>query len=203
MAETKEKELTLWGALHQRQWNNPPQRHHDRNGACLVAFLPSPLAYPKNMITTLAPLDNDDIEVRHSDVHGMGTFARRNLPRGRLVGNYEGRRYTPDEENERPWDHGLTYVFGLSDGTIIDGAEGGNATRHLNHSCAPNCQAFEEADDDGQLHIVIRTRRRVREGEELFIDYRLDVGDADPADYPCQCGAPGCRGTLAADAKTS
>ena len=150
------------------------------------------------MITELASINDDDLEVRHSDIHGIGTFARRGMPPGHFVGTYEGRRYAPTEENDRPWDHCLTYVFGLSDGTLIDGAEGGNATRHINHSCAPNCQAREEADDDGQLHIVIRTRRRIRMGEELFIDYRLDVGGADPADYACRCGAAACRGTMAA-----
>jgi len=156
-----------------------------------------PIAYRKNMITELSLSDDDEVEVRGSAIHGMGTFALRGMPPGHFVGTYEGRRYAPTEENDRPWDHGLTYVFGLSDGTLIDGAEGGNATRHINHSCAPNCQACEEPDDDGVLHIVIRTRRRVRAGEELFIDYRLDVGDADPGEYPCRCGAPGCRGTMA------
>ncbi len=86
----------------------------------------------------------------------------------------------------------------LSDGTVIDGNVGGNATRHINHSCAPNCQAEEEEGDDGQLVIVIPTRRRIRAGDELFIDYRLDVGGDDPAAYQCRCGAPRCRGTLAA-----
>jgi SET domain-containing protein len=140
----------------------------------------------------------DDIEVRRSAVHGLGTFALRGMPPRHLIGTYEGRRYAPTEESERTWDHALTYIFGLSDGTLIDGADGGNATRHINHSCEPNCQASEEADDDGELHIVIRAKRRIRAGEELFIDYRLDVGEDDPMDYRCRCGAPRCRGTLAA-----
>ena len=92
----------------------------------------------------------------------------------------------------------MTYLFALSDGSYIDGRDGGNATRHINHSCEPNCQASEVVDDDGTLRIEIRTRRRVRAGEELFIDYRLDVGDADPRDYECRCGTARCRGTMAA-----
>jgi uncharacterized protein len=137
----------------------------------------------------------DDLELRPSAVHGLGAFARRGVPPGHTIGTYEGRRYRPgDGPAENP---DLTYVFGLSDGTLIDGADGGNATRHINHSCEPNCQASEVADEDGVLHIEIRTRRRIRAGEELFIDYRLDVGDADPAAYRCRCGSPRCRGTLA------
>jgi len=133
------------------------------------------------------------IEVRASGVHGLGAFAVRDLAKGDVVGIYHGRRYQGDEA-EREWDHALTYVFGLSDGSFIDGSDGGNATRHLNHSCAPNCVAFEI---DGE--IVIEAARRIRAGEELFIDYALDVGpDADPDAYPCRCGAPRCRGTMIA-----
>lgn len=144
------------------------------------------------------PVADNDIELRSSAIHGVGVFALRGLPPGHLVGSYEGRRYLPTDGHAALRGGEITYVFGLSDGTLIDGSEGGNATRHINHSCSPNCQACEETDGDGGLHIVIRTRRRIRAGEELFIDYRLDVGADDPTDYPCRCGAANCRGTLAA-----
>ncbi|HEV7915281.1 MAG TPA: SET domain-containing protein-lysine N-methyltransferase, partial [Albitalea sp.] len=62
----------------------------------------------------------------------------------------------------------------------------------------PNCQAREAYDDDGELQVVIHTKRRIRGGEELSIDYRLDVGGDDPAAYRCRCGSENCRGTLAA-----
>ena len=116
------------------------------------------------------------IEVRQSTVHGLGAFATQPLQRGRELGVYLGRRYAPGEVAERAWDNGLTYVFGLSDGSIIDGAEGGNATRHLNHSCAPNCQAYEVEEEQGGLRVVIEAKRRIRAGAELFIDYALDIG---------------------------
>lgn len=155
--------------------------------------MPTPM--PTDIRTAPA---HDGIELRHSPVHGLGAFALNSMPPGHLVGVYEGRRYDPNSESNRHGDVELVYVFGLSDGTLIDGADGGNATRHINHSCAPNCQACEEDSDDGELRIVIRTKRRIRAGEELFIDYRLDVGDSDPADFPCHCGSPRCRGTMAA-----
>lgn len=140
---------------------------------------------------------DEPIEVRQSTVHGHGAFATQPLQRGRQVGVYGGRRYSPGEVAQREWDNGLTYVFGLSDGSLIDGSEGGNATRHLNHSCAPNCVAFEVAGHEGDTRVVIEARRRIRAGEELFIDYALDIGEDDPAAYPCRCGAPKCRGTMA------
>jgi uncharacterized protein len=151
------------------------------------------------MMTIDSPcIDLDEVEVRDSRIHGLGAFARRGMQPGHVVGRYEGRRYSPTEEGEAEVDHHLTYLFGLSDGSLINGAEGGNATRHINHSCSPNCQAVEERDEDGEIHIVIRTLRRVKAGEELFIDYRLEVPDEDVEHYPCRCGTAGCRGTMAA-----
>ncbi|WPG41040.1 SET domain-containing protein [Variovorax sp. EBFNA2] len=155
-------------------------------------------------MTEQAISDHPHIEVRHSDVHGAGAFALCDLPRGSLIGLYTGRRYSADEAHGEDWDNRLTYLFGLSDGTTIDGAEGGNATRHLNHACEPNCEAQEEYGEGGQLVLRIEAIRRIRAGEELFIDYALNVdANADPQDYSCQCGSLRCRGTLLAPLATS
>ena len=137
------------------------------------------------------------IEVRRSGVHGQGVFALRAIRSGRKIGPYAGRRYAPDEVHTG-WDDQLTYLFGLSDGSMIDGAQGGNATRHLNHACDPNVEAVEDCNAADDRVLVIHTTRDIRAGEELFLDYALDVGGDDPAAYPCECGAARCRGTLAA-----
>jgi SET domain-containing protein len=136
------------------------------------------------------------IEVRNSPVHGTGVFATGFIPAGTAIGCYTGRRYSVSEQQSRDWDNGLTYVFGLSDGSVINGAEGGNATRHINHSCASNCVAHEVESEDGTLHIEIEAAGRIRAGQELFLDYRLDAGGGEGVGYDCRCGAPGCRGTM-------
>jgi SET domain-containing protein len=138
-----------------------------------------------------------DLEVRPSTVHGLGAFVRRGVQKGHVLGPYTGRRLSPAEVARQDWNNALTYVFGLSDGSVIDGAVGGNATRHINHSCAPNVQAYEVEDEDGTASVVIEAKRRLRAGEELFLDYALDIGEDNPADYPCRCGSPKCRGTMA------
>ena len=139
------------------------------------------------------------VEVRQSGVHGHGVFATRALRAGAEIGRYAGRRYAAGEVHA-DWDDGLTYLFGLSDGSMIDGAQGGNATRHLNHACEPNVEAVEAYGAADRLEVVISARRRIGVGEELFLDYALDVAGDDPADYPCACGSARCRGTLAAPA---
>lgn len=138
------------------------------------------------------------VEVRHSGIHGHGVFATRFVVAGSVIGRYMGRHYRPDQVNEHDWDHDVTHVFGLSDGSVIDGADGGNATRYINHSCAPNCVAYEIEGGNGELHVEIEALCGIPRGTELFLDYGLDVGDNDPADYPCRCGVRHCRGTLVA-----
>ncbi|MEO8124008.1 MAG: SET domain-containing protein-lysine N-methyltransferase [Burkholderiales bacterium] len=143
----------------------------------------------------MQPLDG--VEVRRSCVHGQGVFATRLLQAGEQIGCYAGRRYAPDHV-EDAWNDRLTYIFGLSDGSMIDGAQGGNATRHLNHACVPNVEAIEEYDESDKLVINICATRRIAAGEELFLDYALEVEGDDPAAYPCACVSTQCRGTLVA-----
>lgn len=137
--------------------------------------------------------------IGRSSVHGEGAFAGRDLAEGEQIGVYEGRRYSAHEVKRRDWDHDLTYVFGLTDGSVIDANIGGNATRHLNHSCAPNCIAYEEQGTGGRTIVAFYALRAIRAGEELFLDYNLEVDDAkDPGAFACACGAPVCRGTMLA-----
>jgi SET domain-containing protein len=141
------------------------------------------------------------IDIGLSCVHGKGAFASKDLFEDDRIGVYEGRRYTARQAGRRNWDSGLTYVFGLTDGTVIDAANGGNATRHLNHSCAPNCIAYEEVTEGGRMVIAFYALRDIRAGEELFIDYSLDVDESeDRTRFGCACGADVCRGTMLAAA---
>lgn len=139
------------------------------------------------------------IRVGPSGVHGLGAFATRDLPPEAFLGLYEGRRYSKAEIATKVWDNQLTYLFKLTNEETIDGAKGGNGTRHLNHSCEPNCEAVEEYDDSGELVLKFQTLVAVDAGDELFIDYSLTADDgSSPSKYPCHCGAPGCRGTMLA-----
>ena len=156
---------------------------------------------PKNLSQKKSsPSIHAHVAIRRSGVHGLGVFAEQRLPPGTLVGLYEGRRYTAQEVERGDWNSQLTYLFGLSDGAVIDGAKGGNATRHLNHACEPNCEAIEYLEEEGSLAIRVETTRIISAGEELFLDYALVIDEADdPAAYPCCCGSANCRGTMAGD----
>ena len=138
--------------------------------------------------------------VRRSGIHGRGVFATRTIRKGADIIEYRGQRITmkqadrrPDSDPDNPYH---TFLFELDDGRVIDAAIRGNAARWINHSCAPNCEPYE--DDDGRVFIA--ARRTIRKGEELGYDYRLNVDGritkAMREAYTCRCGAPRCRGTM-------
>ncbi|WP_091784161.1 SET domain-containing protein [Paraburkholderia steynii] len=119
-----------------------------------------------------------------SPVHGKGLFALQPVEAGERLIEYKGevtswRRAAARQRSEA----GHTFVFGLSDGRVIDGSRGGNSPRFLNHACEPNCEVVEV-------------------GEELFIDYTLvidgEITDEVSAQYACHCGAAFCRHSMLA-----
>ncbi|HEX8962603.1 MAG TPA: SET domain-containing protein-lysine N-methyltransferase [Rhodocyclaceae bacterium] len=134
------------------------------------------------------------VVAKKSGLHGMGLFAARNLDAGERLIEYKGKRYGKGDLPDLG-DDGITRFVRLSDGSGIDGA---GWAALANHACEPNCELFEE--DDGVLpRAWLYTIRKVKKGEELVWDYRLDVQTAREAfsDWACMCGAAGCRGTMA------
>ncbi|OAJ53680.1 SET domain-containing protein-lysine N-methyltransferase [Paraburkholderia ginsengiterrae] len=139
--------------------------------------------------------------VRRSPVHGKGIFAMRSLAAGECVLEYRGEITTwrnALRRHRREGVAGHTFLFGLSDGRVIDGSRGGNSARWLNHACTPNCETIEDGE-----RIFIHTLRPIHVGEELFIDYLLAIDDPEDeearAQYACACAAPDCRQSMLAN----
>ncbi|NRO99613.1 SET domain-containing protein-lysine N-methyltransferase [Paraburkholderia sp. NMBU_R16] len=138
------------------------------------------------------------VVVRRSPVHGRGVFALRPLRAGERIFEYKGtvttwraaaRRYAFRSEATH------TFLFGLSDGRVIDGGRGGNSARWLNHACTANCETVEQ---NGRVYIDAAYDIDI--GDELFIDYALELADdldeEERQAYQCWCGTPSCRGTM-------
>ena len=142
------------------------------------------------------------LQVRRSGVHGKGVFATIDLAAGETLIEYTGERIDWDEAQRRhphdPAQPNHTFYFDTEGGQVIDGGVGGNSSRWINHSCAPNC----EAEEDERQRVFIRTLRDIAAGEELFFDYGLVVDEPYTkqlkAEYACHCGSPNCRGTMLA-----
>ena len=139
------------------------------------------------------------IQVRRSGVHGKGVFALQDLAEGETLIEYVGEVISWDEAQERhphdPNDPNHTFYFHVNEDRVIDALHGGNSSRWINHSCAPNCEADEDND-----RIFIKAIRNIKAGEELNYDYGLIIDEPYTkklkAEYPCWCGSAHCRGTL-------
>jgi hypothetical protein len=140
-------------------------------------------------------------ELRPSSIQGRGAFATRAIRKGARIIEYVGERISQAVADERYDDTAMsrhhTFLFNVDEDTVIDAAHEGNDARFINHSCAPNCQAFLEGD-----RIFIYALRDINAGEELSYDYGYDrtedMGPEEEALYVCRCGAPTCRGTILA-----
>jgi uncharacterized protein len=141
------------------------------------------------------------IQVRRSGVHGKGVFAVQDIAEGEVLIEYTGEIIGWQEAQDRhphdPLQPNHTFYFHVDEDRVIDANHGGNSSRWINHSCAPNCYADERGG-----RVFITALRNIHAGEELHYDYGLIVDERYTpklkAEYPCWCGSAQCRGTLLA-----
>ena len=148
-------------------------------------------------------IDRGFTQVRFSPIHGLGLFAKKKIPKGTRLLEYEGTRV---ERTQIVNDaiNGLTnmiYVMGLNETLVIDGERNGNDARFINHHCSPNCEVYFINDTP-----FIYAMEEIRKDEELTFDYHLNlISEATLTSlektelFPCHCGSPVCRGTLIAE----
>ena len=130
------------------------------------------------------------LEIRASKIHRRGVYALERIPGGRKVIEYTGERISRRETSIRGQGD-LTYLFTLDDYWTIDGAVGGSGAEIINHSCEANLRACIMRG-----HILYWSKRPIRPGEELTVDYRF----SDKIErVPCRCGAKNCRGVINLD----
>jgi SET domain-containing protein len=142
---------------------------------------------------------NEWLELRDSPIHGLGAFARANIPKGARLIEYTGEKITNAEADRRYDDDAMqrhhTFLFVLNSRTCVDAAFDGNEARFINHSCAPNAEAVIERG-----HIWIDAIKTIAAGAEIVYDYQYEddpeYTDEDLRFYACRCGAPKCRGTI-------
>ncbi|CAN7066732.1 unnamed protein product [Brassica oleracea var. botrytis] len=118
-----------------------------------------------------------------SNVHGWGAFTRHSLKQNEFLGEYTGELVSVDEAEERERaDHklGYSYLFNLNDKFVIDSRRQGNKFRFLNHSSNPNCCA-KLMIVKGDQRIGLFAGKAIREGEELFFEYKPGEADRSPS----------------------
>ena len=136
--------------------------------------------------------------VRSSSIHNRGIFARCDIPNDTPIIEYVGEKITKAEsarrgealvEKSKKTGGAAVYVFTLNQRYDIDGAKGRNPARYINHSCAPNCEAYIIRG-----RIWIYSLREIKAGEELTYNYGFDVDTWD--EHPCRCGTERCIGFI-------
>ncbi|MBV8731896.1 MAG: SET domain-containing protein-lysine N-methyltransferase [Acidobacteriia bacterium] len=127
------------------------------------------------------------LTIRESKIHRRGVYALERIPKGRKVIEYTGERISRRETKKRG-QGSITYLFTLDDYWTIDGAIGGSGAEIINHSCEPNLYTRIVRG-----HILYMSKRVIRLGEELTVDYRFS-DKLDPV--PCRCGSRNCRRTI-------
>ncbi|HEX4445093.1 MAG TPA: SET domain-containing protein-lysine N-methyltransferase [Polyangiaceae bacterium] len=142
------------------------------------------------------------IVARRSKIQGRGVFATRDIEEGERIVEYTGTRISSDEADAKaPDDEGPnrhhTFLFAVDDEVVIDGSEGGNDSRFINHSCDPNTEVVI-----ARGRVYIHALRDILEDEELLYDYWYTTDESYTLEdlqriYPCRCGSAKCRGTLA------
>lgn len=137
-------------------------------------------------------------EVRGSEIHGRGVYATRDIAAGEKIIEYVGEIIDKDESSERGVEQhersvksgdAAVYIFNLTKKYDIDGNVPWNTARLINHSCEPNCEAWQSGKK-----IFIHALTDVAEGDELTFDYGFDVECYE--DHPCLCGREGCVGYI-------
>lgn len=136
-------------------------------------------------------------EIKPSVVAGEGAFATRDIYPGENIGEYMGERITEDQAVERYGDQAFTMLFSLDNGYLVDGSVGGNGCEKVNHGCDPNVHAYVRKGK--KRAVVYQALREIKKGEELLIDYRLNITNPREAytKFRCNCGSGNCRGTMA------
>jgi uncharacterized protein len=134
------------------------------------------------------------LKVRRSHIHRWGVFAGEAIPAGRKVIEYTGELVPYSrilKAHKRHWKsslHTAVYLARLNMRWVINGAVGGNGAELINHCCDPNLAYRREG-----RHVLVFSRRKIKKGEELTVDYRFHP---DAEQIPCHCGSAGCRGTI-------
>jgi uncharacterized protein len=135
--------------------------------------------------------ETETVVFRGSAIHGVGGYAKTDIPSGTYIIEYVGEIIGKAESALR-CEQNNEYIFTLDDERDLDGNVERNPARFINHSCAPNCEAEQDGD-----RIWIVALRDIRAGEELTFNYNYDLEDYK--DHPCRCGTAACVGYIVAE----
>ena len=135
-------------------------------------------------------LTDEYLEIKKTKNKGRGIFAKENIPRGEVIGDYLGKIYRPEEVTV---DEENIYLMYYHDRAVICPDLNEPGLHFLNNSCNPNCWLYVYKG-----HTLFFSRRCVDKREELTIPYLLPPINEFCSKCPhvCYCGELNCTGTM-------
>ena len=118
------------------------------------------------------------LEVRESQISGLGLFTKETIERDQFVIEYWGDIVTG--KDRKLMANG--YYFLLTSKSSVDGARKDNIARYINHSCVPNCYVYYY-----NKRIYINAARVIKIGEELTFDYGEEYYNGIIRKIGCRC----------------
>ncbi|CAO4383783.1 unnamed protein product [Caenorhabditis nigoni] len=104
---------------------------------------------------------------------GFGVFAKRDIKKGEIVGEYTGEQISENEAERRDLvDHyGTSYIYHLPYSIgALDSARAGNETRFINHSNTPNLTTIFRTSK-GEPRVAFVADQDIKKDEEMFFPY--------------------------------
>lgn len=131
----------------------------------------------------ISSIYSSKIELKKSDIHGIGAFAKATIIKGEIVFVKNG-HILPNAEK---CSHSIIDCYWPIDDEHVLGArtddECEKVKLYINHSCDPNCGLQG-------INVGIAIRDIVM-GEEITFDY--STLDNEEYSFICTCGSPQCR----------
>ncbi len=124
---------------------------------------------------------NHNLAVKRTSI-GLGLFALQDIPSGKRIIEYTGALISNDEVAERKCGK---YFFRVNTKWVIEGTPRTNTARYINHSCAPNAEAFISGH-----RVWIWSKKSIKAREEITLDYGEEYFDDHIKLGGCKCA--GC-----------
>ena len=135
-------------------------------------------------------LSDEYWEIKNTKSKGRGVFAKKDISKGTVIGDYIGEVMRPeeamiDEEN--------FYLMYYHDHAVISPDLEKPGVHILNHSCVPNCWLYIYKG-----HTLAFALEKISKVEEITIPYLLSPKDSfcNPCLHICKCGNVECSGTM-------
>lgn len=129
-------------------------------------------------------------EVKNTKNKGRGIFAKKEIPKGKIIGDYLGVVLKPEETMV---DESNFYLMRYHDHAVISPNLKKPGVHLLNNSCLPNCFIYMYYG-----HTLFFALRNIHKNEELTILYLLSPINklCNPCLHICKCGSKNCKGTM-------